>query len=59
MNYVNMMTVKLGIDRVVIEAPCEGGTVEMKPKFRRSWSYKEHRTSISGREKNHCKDPKE
>ena len=56
MKYVTMMKVKLGIDRVVIEAPCEGGTVELKPKFRRSWSYKEHRTSISGREKSKYKD---
>lgn len=54
-----MMKVELGIHRVVIEAPCEGGTFELKPKFRRSWSYKEHRPRLSGREKNHCKDPKE
>ena len=56
MKYVDMMKIKLGRDRVVIEALCEGGTVELKPKFRRSWSYKGHGTSVSGKEKNHCKE---
>lgn len=51
MKYVDMMKVKLGRDRIVIEAPCEGGTVELKPKFRRSWSYKGNGTSVLGRRK--------
>lgn len=59
MKYVDMMKVNLGIARVVTEAPSEGGTTELKPKLKRSWSCKEHQTSISGREKNHCKEHKE
>ena len=46
-----MMKVELGIHRVVIEAPCEGGTFELKPKFRRSWSYKAQAKHLRQREK--------